>query len=657
MGLFHFNDAVMGGNRSLMIHEERDERLTSFGKAMMKKSYLLPHESVCQERFATVAAYYSDNSEHAQRLYDAISSLWFMPATPVLSNGGGKRGLPISCFLNEAQDSLKGINHLWNENIQLASNGGGTGSYWGNLRSLGESIGDKGETSGIIPFIRVMDSLTLAISQGSLRRGSAAVYLPVWHPEIEEFTELRRVIGGDMNRRAPNLHHGVILTDDFMKAVASGSEWSLRSPKTKKVIRTVPARDLWVRLLTARLEKGEPYFIFIDNVNRRIPQWHKDAGLEVKTSNLCAEITLPTGIDHLNKMRTAVCCLSSLNLDTWDEWKDDERFIEDVMRFLDNVLTDFIQKAPSLKRDMLRDFVEPSLQEMKDKGLSDEVIAITRNILEKKIDADFCALMDSAIYSASRERSVGLGVMGFHSLLQQKSIPFESPLARVLNRKIFKHIKNKTRAASRLLAQERGPCPDAADYGYMERFSNTTAIAPTASISVICGQVSAGIEPFSANAYLEKRAIGVFEIRNKKLEKVLETYGKNTEEVWSSIMVSEGSAQHLDFLSQQEKDVFKTALEIDQIAVIDLAADRSGDVDQSQSLNIFLPGNVSKEVLHKVHYYAWERDVKSLYYCRSIAVHRAQKVSLGHTVTSGTLGSAVIDVPQTPSYEVCEACQ
>ena len=371
---------------TIKIDRSKDEKLTNFGKATLSDRYLGQDESY-QDLFARVASIYADNNLHAQRIYNYISNLWFMPATPILSNGGTERGLPISCFLNEAGDSLDGILDLWNENVWLAARGGGIGSYWGNLRSIGEKIGRVGKTSGIIPFIKVMDSLTMAISQGSLRRGSAACYLPIDHPEIEEFIEMRRPTGGDPNRKALNLHHGILISDVFMRAVETNSEWALKSPKDGIVQSTVSARNLWIRLLTARVETGEPYIIFIDTVNRLIPQHHKLAGLNVKTSNLCSEITLPTGIDKDGNDRTAVCCLSSLNLEAYDEWKDQPEFIEDVMRFLDNVLTDFITKAPESFKD--------------------------------------------AKYSAMRERSVGLGVMGFHSFLQKNSIPLESVMSKV----------------------------------------------------------------------------------------------------------------------------------------------------------------------------------------------------------------------------------
>jgi ribonucleoside-diphosphate reductase alpha chain len=607
-----FDIAQMERGNRVRIDRSRDAYLTEFGKATLTDRYLLPEESY-QDLFARVAMYYGDDSAHAQRLYDYISKLWFMPATPVLSNGGTSRGLPISCFLNESGDSLENIVELWNENVWLASLGGGIGSYWGNVRSIGEKVGRNGKTSGIIPFIRVMDSLTLAISQGSLRRGSAAIYLPVWHPEIEEFVELRRPTGGDPNRKALNLHHGILIPNRFMEAVENDEEWALKSPKDNHVVDRVKARELWIRILTARIETGEPYLIFIDHVNDAIPDHHKMAGLNVKMSNLCSEITLPTGKDHLGNERTAVCCLSSLNLEKFDEWQDHPTFIEDCMRFLDNVLSDFIAKAPdSMKR---------------------------------------------AKYAAMRERSVGLGVMGFHSFLQSKMIPMESVMAKVWNRRMFQHIKRQADDASVKLAHERGPCPDAADYGIMERFSNKMAIAPTASISIITGGASPGIEPNAANAYTHKTLSGSFPVRNACLEKLLEAKDQNTDDVWSSIFTNEGSVQHLDFLSQDEKDVFKTAFEIDQRWLIEHAADRTPFICQAQSLNVFVPANVHKRDLHRLHWEAWQKGVKSLYYCRSKSIQRAES----NASWQRTKGAA--PVPQREpelgekKYEECLACQ
>ncbi|GBR46361.1 ribonucleotide-diphosphate reductase subunit alpha [Acetobacter pomorum] len=604
------------GHHQVRVDRSRDALLTPFGKATLDNRYLLPDEGY-QDLFGRVASYYGADAAHAQRIYDYISKHWFMPATPVLSNGGTSRGLPISCFLNEASDSLKGIVDLWNENVWLASKGGGIGSYWGNLRSIGENVGRNGKTSGVIPFIRVMDSLTLAISQGSLRRGSAAVYLPVWHPEIEEFIELRRPTGGDPNRKALNLHHGVLVSDAFMRAVESDDEWALVSPKDGSVIRKISARALWIRILTARMEQGEPYIVYSDHVNNARPEHHKLAGLEVKTSNLCSEITLPTGIDHHGKARTAVCCLSSLNLETWDEWKDNPQFIEDVMLFLDNVLQDFIDRAPE---DMHR-----------------------------------------AKYAAMRERSVGLGVMGFHTFLQSRNVPFESVVAKVWNRKIFKHIREQADAASRKLAELRGPCPDAEEYGIMERFSNKMAIAPTASISIIAGNASPGIEPIAANVFLQKTLSGSFTVRNRHLQKLLAEKGKDTPEVWSSITTSKGSVQHLDFLTQQEKDVFKTAFELDQRWIVEHAADRQPFICQAQSVNLFLPADVHKRDLHQIHYMAWKKGLKSLYYCRSLSIQRADTVSnvLAKNDVMNVDSSQAQSGPTSSgnNYEECLACQ
>lgn len=607
-----FDVAQMERGNRVIVDRTRDEKLTAFGIATLNDRYLLPEEGP-QDLFARVAMYYGDDSAHAQRVYDYISKLWFMPATPILSNGGTSRGLPISCFLNETNDSLEDIVSLWNENVWLASLGGGIGSYWGNVRSIGEKVGRNGKTSGIVPFIRVMDSLTLAISQGSLRRGSAAIYLPIDHPEIEEFIDIRRPTGGDPNRKALNLHHGVLVSDAFMLAVERDEEWALRSPKDKAVIAKVKARELWIRLLTARIEQGEPYIVYIDHVNNRIPEHHKMAGLNVKMSNLCSEITLPTGRDHLGNDRTAVCCLSSVNLETFEEWQDHPTFIEDIMRFLDNVLTDFINKAPdSMKR---------------------------------------------AKYAAMRERSVGLGVMGFHSFLQSKMIPLESVMAKVWNRKMFQLIKRQADDASIKLAHERGPCPDAADYGVMERFSNKMAIAPTASISIICGGASPGIEPNAANAYTHKTLSGSFAVKNPYLTKILEEKGLNNEDVWSSIYTSEGSVQHLDFLSDDEKSVFKTAFELDQRWLIEHAADRTPFVCQAQSLNVFLPANVHKKDLHGIHFEAWKKGVKSLYYCRSKSIQRAESAASWAKTKKAANTGEQLTLEEPKNYEECLACQ
>ena len=590
------------------VDHSRDDLLTDFGKDTLKDRYLLPGESF-QDLFVRVASAYADDAGHAQRIYDYISRLWFMPATPVLSNGGTGRGLPISCFLNSVPDSLEGIVDTWNENVWLASRGGGIGTYWGDVRGIGEPVGLNGKTSGIIPFVRVMDSLTLAISQGSLRRGSAACYLDISHPEIEEFLEIRKP-SGDFNRKALNLHHGVLIPDAFMEAVRAGAEWNLLSPKDGSVRSTVDARSLFQKLVETRLATGEPYIIFCDHVNKAMPKHHRDVGLKVSTSNLCSEITLPTGKDQLGNDRTAVCCLSSLNMETWDQWKDDKGFIEDVMRFLDNVLQDFIDRA------------EPG--------------------------------MARAAYSAMRERSVGLGVMGFHSFLQARSLPFEGAMAKSWNLKVFKHINAAVNEASMNLAIERGPCPDAADQGVMERFSCKMAIAPTASISIICGGASACIEPIPANIYTHKTLSGSWSVRNPHLEKLLIEKSKNSDAVWNSILEKGGSVQHLDFLSPEEKDVFKTSFEIDQRWLLELAGDRTPYIDQAQSLNLFIPADVDKWDLLMLHFRAWELGIKSLYYLRSKSIQRAGFA--GGVEADNTSELAKYELPST-DYDECLACQ
>ena len=593
---------------NVVTDSSRDALLTDFGKDTLQDRYLLPGESY-QDLFARVASAYADDQDHAQRVYDYISKLWFMPATPVLSNGGTGRGLPISCYLNSVSDSLEGIVNTWNENVWLASKGGGIGTYWGAVRGIGEPVGLNGKTSGIIPFVRVMDSLTLAISQGSLRRGSAACYLDVSHPEIEEFLEIRKP-SGDFNRKALNLHHGVLITDEFMEAVRAGDEFILRSPRDGTERAKVDARSLFQKLVETRLATGEPYIIFIDQVNRSMPKHHRDLGLKVTTSNLCSEITLPTGKDHLGAERTAVCCLSSLGLETWDEWNGDKRFIEDVMRFLDNVLSDYIARAP------------------------DE--------------------MARAKYSATRERSVGLGVMGFHSFLQARNLPFEGAMAKSWNLKIFKHIRSQVDQASMMLAQERGPCPDAADMGVMERFSCKMAIAPTASISIICGGTSACIEPIPANIYTHKTLSGSFSIRNPHLEQLLIEKHKNSDAVWNSVLEMGGSVSHLDFLSPEEKDVFKTSFEIDQRWLIELSADRTPFIDQAQSLNLFIPADVDKWDLMMLHFRAWELGIKSLYYLRSKSVQRAGFA--GGVEADNTAEAPKYELSST-DYDECLACQ
>ncbi|BBK41516.1 ribonucleoside-diphosphate reductase [Allostella vacuolata] len=589
----------------LRIDRGRDELLTPFGKATLRDRYLMPGESF-QDMFARVACAFADDVAHAQRLYDAISRLWFMSATPILSNGGTTRGLPISCFLNAVPDSLSGIVDTWTENVWLASNGGGIGTYWGGVRSVGEAVKGCGETSGIIPFVHVMDGLTLAISQGSLRRGSAAVYLDIHHPEIEEFLEIRKA-SGDFNRKGLNLHHGINVTDAFMEAVQAGALFALRSPKSGAVMRQVDARQLWQRILETRLQTGEPYLLFIDAVNRNLPKHQRELGLKVSTSNLCSEIVLPTGEDHRGEERTAVCCLASFNIETWDQWQGEAGFVEDVLRMLDNVLTHFVEVAPDS--------------------------------------------MARARYSAMRERSVGLGVMGFHSFLQAQGIPFESALAKSWNLRIFRKLRRDADAASVVLATERGPCPDALERGMNSRFSHKLAIAPTASISIICGGTSACIEPIPANIYNHKTLSGAFVVRNSALVRLLAEKGFDTPETWQSIVEKEGSVQHLDCLDADEKACFRTAFEIDQRWIIDLAADRAPYICQSQSLNLYLPADIEKWDLHMLHWAAWRRGIKSLYYCRSKSIQRAAFAGAGER---GEL--LRVSAPRT-DYEECLACQ
>lgn len=561
-------------------------KLTDFGIATLADRYYWADEKTPDDLFRRVAAAYGSNPEHITRMYEYMANLWFMPATPILSNGGTDRGLPISCFLNSVPDSMEGIRGIWNENVELSKNGGGLGTYWGDVRSIGEPVGHSGDTSGIIPFIKVMDSLTLAISQGSLRRGSAAVYLDVWHPEIEEFLVIRKP--GDVNRRSLNIHHGVNINDAFMEAVKLGSKWPLKSPKTGKTIKKVDARELWARILELRVETGEPYLNFIDTVNRALPQAQKDLGLRVRQSNLCTEITLPTDSD-----RTAVCCLGSLNVAKWGEYKDEiDQVVRDVSEFLDNVLTDFSNRTT----------------------------------------------VERARFAVDRERAIGIGVMGWHTFLQKNDIPFEGVMAKVWNARIFRTIRRAANKSSRDLAIERGSCPDVPG----ERFSHKLAIAPTANISIICGGVSPGIEPTPANIYVHKTLSGSWVIRNPELERLI----GSDDELWDDILKHDGSVQHLTQLTKHQKDVYKTAFEIDQRWIIELSNDRAPLLCQGQSVNLFLPSDIDKKLLHDLHWAAWEGGSKSMYYVRSKSIQRAT-----NTVMDGYLA------PKLMEPEDCLSCQ
>ncbi len=566
-----------------MINYDRDDLLTDFGKTTLKDRYLLPEEASPQDGFMRAAKAFSDNDEMAERIYNYASKLWFMYSTPILSNGGTKRGMPISCFLNYVGDSREGLTGHYTENAWLASIGGGIGGYWGHIRSDGVNTSGGSQSSGSIPFLHVVDSEILAFSQGKTRRGSYAAYMDMSHPEIIEFLEMRKPSGGDIHRKCLNLHHAINVSDEFMQLIEKciseptyDDSWNLIDPHTKEIVRTVSARELWQKLLETRVATGEPYVSFIDTINEALPETQKKLGLKVHHSNLCTEITLPT-----NENRTAVCCLSSVNLEKYDEWKNDPLFIPDLVRFLDNALTYFIDNAPE-------------------------------NVFRAK-------------FSAASERSIGLGAMGFHAYLQSKGIPFESALAKAMNLKIFRKMKEQAVEESERLAVKRGEAPDMEGTG--RRNAHLLAIAPNATSSIICGTTSPSIEPFRANAYVQKTMSGSFLVKNKYLEKLLEKKGINTDEVWQTILAQRGSVLHLDELSDYEKDTFKTAIEINQQWVIEHAADRQKYICQAQSVNVFVPADVNIKELHDIHMLAWKRKIKTLYYCRSEAIKRAELLS------------------------------
>ena len=561
----------------LNIDITKDNMLPKNAVDILRDRYMLPEEISPQESFARACMAFADNKAHAERLYKYVSNLWFMFASPLLSNGGTDRGLPISCFLNYVPDSRTGLSEHYTENIWLSSMGGGIGGYWGHIRSQGQSTSKGNKTTGVIPFMHVVDSQMVAFNQGSTRRGSYASYMDISHPEIIEFMEMRKPSGGDINRKNLNLHHGVVISDKFMKAMEGDLDWDLVDPNSKEVVKTVKARTLWIKLLETRVATGEPYIMFGDTVQKGLPKELRAKGLKVHQSNLCSEITLPTAED-----RTAVCCLSSLNLEYFDEWSKDEMFIEDIVRMLDNTLDSFIKSAPST--------------------------------------------MWRAIKSAQSERSIGLGTMGFHSYLQKIDIALQSPMSMGPNVRIFKHIKKKCDEANMLLGKERGEAPDMKGTG--KRFSHMTAIAPNASSSVICGNTSPSIEPLRANAFSQKTLSGSFLLKNKYLEQLLEKKGQNKKDVWTSVITSGGSVQHLDFLNAHEKNVFKTAIEVDQAWLVDLAAERQKFICQAQSLNLFFPPDADVRRLNSVHKRAWTKNLKTLYYLRSEAIKRAENVSL-----------------------------
>ena len=561
----------------------KDALLTDAGLRILKDRYLTEDENSPQEAFYRVSKTFSDDTAMADRIYKYASNLWFMFSTPILTNGGTKRGMPISCFLNYLPDSREGLTEHYTENAWLATVGGGIGGHWGHIRSDGTQTSGGSISTGSIPFMHVVDSEMLAFSQGKTRRGSYAAYQDISHPEIEEFIEMRKPSGGDIHRKCLNLHHGINVSDKFMSVIdnctnnpSADDSWELIDPHTKRVVRKVSAKKLWQKILETRVATGEPYLSFIDTIQKSLPESQKKIGLKVHHSNLCSEITLPT-----NEERTAVCCLSSLNLEKYDEWKDDPYFVPDVVRLLDNVLEYFISNASDV--------------------------------------------LHRAKYSAMRERSIGLGTMGFHSYLQSKKIPFESVLAKSLNNNIFSNIKKQALETSRRLAEERGEAPDMEGTGL--RNAHLLAIAPNASSSIICGSTSPSIEPLRANVYSQKTMSGTFLMKNKFLEKLLKEKGIDTDKTWKSIVANRGSVKHLKELSDWDKDVFATAIEIDQRWIIEFAADRQKHICQSQSVNIFVPADVNIKDLHLLHLSAWKKGLKTLYYCRSEAIKRAEIIS------------------------------
>ena len=570
-----------GVQRSIKLDYSRDKYITFFGLETLRDRYFLKDVKgvICEDIqmfFARVSAGIArGDKELAQSLYDLMSKNWFMPATPVLTNSATSRGAQISCFLNTVGDSISDIFKTYEENAFLAKGGGGIGTNWSEVRGHNSKLSSGGKSTGTVPFLKVMDSATLAVSQGNTRRGAAAVYMDISHPDIEEFIDIRKPTGGDDNRRCLNLHHGVTITDEFMRCVKAKIKFDLLCPHSGEVVKSVDATEMWRKILKNRVETGEPYILFIDTVNKTIPQHHKDKGLFVKQSNLCSEITLPT-----NRERTAVCCLGSLNLERWDEWKDEaESVLYAAVKALDNVLDNFIYGVDS--RDYKR-----------------------------------------AIHSATQERSIGLGVMGWHGLLLKNRMPFESVQARSLNKIVFSTIHKYAKQASVNLADERGACPD----GGNQRNSNVIAIAPTANISVICGGATPCVEPIAGNAYLQKTLSGSFLVKNLQLEQLLEEKGQNKPEIWRKIIEDKGSVRNIDFLTDEEKKIFKTGYELDMKELIIQAADRQKYICQSQSLNLFLKSPISGKQLNDVHVLAHELGVKSLYYLRSESVIEADSV-------------------------------
>lgn len=586
---------------NLVIDYSRDELIDPYAIKILKDRYLVDGEKSAQDAFARASIAFADDEAHAQRLYDHVSQMHFMFATPVLANGGTARGLPISCFLQYVPDTLAGIVGHESESSFLAAHGGGLGASWSALRTNKTKTSRGGESTGALPFIAQFDRKVLAYRQAGTRRAAYAAYLDISHPEIIEFINIRKPSGGDANRKGTNIHNAVNIPDAFMEKLFSEDDaWHLVDPHTGKVIETVSARGLWEQILTVRTETGEPYLHFIDTSNRALPEAQKKLGLSIKTSNLCSEITLPTDDD-----RTAVCCLSSVNLEKWDEWKD-TNMVQDIVRMLDNVLSDFI-KAKHIKPEV-------------------------REAIKK------------ALFSAKRERSIGLGAMGFHSYLQSKMIPFESGEAHRTNIEMFTHLRREAETASWEMALTRGVAPDYAEAeGWdsnrliwdldtddvfcnyakekgMKRNMHLIAIAPNASSSILCGNTSPSIEPYSAVSFSQITETGTHSFKNKYFQRLLEQKGLSSDEiksVWRSVSAKKGSVQHLTILEDVEKAVFKTAMEIDQKWIIEHAATRQRYIDQAQSVNLFFKAPIAVEYLHDVHYSAWQKGLKTLYYCRT----------------------------------------
>ena len=565
---------------------EKDKLFDELGIKRLQESYMKDDETSPQQRFAFVSKSFGSNPEHAQRLYDYASNHWLSYSTPILSFGRSKRGMPISCFLNYIEDTAEGLVENLSETNWLSMYGGGVGIGFG-IRSADD------KSTGVMPHLKIYDASSLAYRQGRTRRGSYAAYLDISHPDIIPFLEMRKPTG-DQNVRCLNLHHGINITDDFMSLIEkcmldpeADDSWQLTDPHSGEAREVVSAKHLWQQILEMRMHTGEPYIHYIDTSNRMLPQFLKDKGLKVHQSNLCSEIILPT-----NEQRTAVCCLSSLNLEHYDEWKDHPTFLRDVAEMLDNVLQYFIDNAPST--------------------------------------------IQRAKYSASRERSIGVGALGFHAYLQRKGVAFEGVMAKVANNQMFKQIRKGLDEANISLGKERGEAPDAVGSG--QRFSHLMAIAPNASSSIIMGNTSPSIEPYRANAYRQDTLSGAFLNKNKYLDKVIIKYLQQgnpeqavdqaeADEIWSSIIANDGSVQHLLWMDENEKAVFKTSMEIDQRWVIELAADRQVYIDQAQSLNLFFRPDAHIKYIHAIHFMAWKKGVKTLYYCRSEKLAKADKVS------------------------------